>query len=227
MTTREEALVLIRQTVDNNAELTSFLVRLPDVKSKFDRFSDSTLLDLADAFRNDRIAERVAHRVTLLLSTTQQKSLEYVVRNIILFADVERYYTQLMNISTRKQWKTFAVIEAYARRRVCGEHPTIETAEQRKQMVAIFHGVFALARHFMTESKMEYCDGFVTKYVMRDVYQYPLQHELLDVFQNNPDQSARLFDFVADRGPVEKRLLEAVIFFGDDELPSSLFSGVL
>jgi hypothetical protein len=228
MNTREDVLARLDALVDLNEDLTSRWGNVRDVKKYLRSFSDATLISLDTVTRNEHLSGVVTYRIIALLSSGQRKGLERVVRNIILFAEVEDHYCKLMSVPASNPWKTFGAVEAYARNRVCGKGSVMETPAQAQQMLGVFHGFFALVRHFLTSNDMSRCDYYVTQMVLHgSSREEPHFDGIIEVFQKNSDDAQRLYDFVSSRGYVDPKLLEAVVFFGDDELPSSLYSGVL
>jgi hypothetical protein len=228
MNTRDDVLTRLDSLADLNEDLTTAWIGVNKVKEHFRTFSDETLFSLDAVTRNESLQSVVVYRVVALLSSGQRKGLERVVRNIALFAEVEDHYCKLMSVPASKPWKTFGAVEAYARKRVCGSGSVMETPEQAQQMLGVFHGFFALVRHFLTSNDMSRCDYYVTQMVLHQTSrEEPHFDGIIEVFQKNPNDAQRLYDFVSTRGYVDPKLLEAVVFFGDDELPSSLYSGVL
>jgi hypothetical protein len=222
MSTREESLTRLRTVVDEQ----SYTWAARGLKEKIDTFCDDTIQRLDTLLADEALGEAATKRTLALLNTSQVKNLESVVRNIIIFAEVEKHYTDNLGLRTNKPWKTFSDIEKYAHTRVCGVHNAIETPAQAKQMVAVLHAVIALVQNFATENDSLYFDSYAVRYVMANEVNNGKASDVIEVFQQNPSEAERLFDFVASRGTVDPKLLEAVLFFGDD-LPSAVFSGVL
>jgi hypothetical protein len=222
MNTREESLTRLHGAVD----VMSYTWVARSVKEKLDTFSDETIQRLDTLLADETLGAAATKRVFALLDTSQVKNLESVVRNIIIFAEVENHYTVKLGLRANKPWKIFGKIEKYAHTRVCGVHNAVETPAQAKQMVAVFQAVIALAQNYATENDFPYFDGYVIQHVMVKEINTGNADAMIEVFQQNPSEAARLFDFVATRGNVDPKLLEAVVFFGDD-LPSAVFGGVL
>jgi hypothetical protein len=226
MSTREESLTRLHAVVDDHPDLLSRAWAARGVKEKLDTFSDETIQRLEALLKDEILGAAAIKRTFALLETSQVKNLESVVRNIIIFAEAEKHYTDKLGIRTNKPWKVFSHIEKYAHTRVCGVHNAVETTAQAKQMIAVFHAVIALVQSFSTENDLSYFDSYAVRYVMANEVNNGKASDMIEVFQKNPTESARLFDFVTTRGTVDPKLLEAVLFFGDD-LPSAVFSGVL
>lgn len=222
MNTREESLTRLHGAVD----VMSYTWVARSVKEKLDTFSDETIRRLDTLLADETLGAAATKRVFALLDTSQVKNLESVVRNIIIFAEVENDYTVKLGLRINKPWKIFRDIEKYAHTRVCGVHNAIETPEQAKHMVAVMIAVLAFAQQFATASDLPYFDSYVVKYVMANEINTDEASAMIEVFQKNPKEADRLFYFVTSRGTVDPKLLEAVVFFGDD-LPSAVFSGVL
>lgn len=222
MNTREESLTRLHGAVD----VMSYTWAARSVKEKLDTFSDETIRRLDTLLADETLGAAATKRVVALLDTSQVKNLESVVRNIIIFAEVENDYTEKLGLRVNKPWGIFKNIEKYAHTRVCGVHNAVETPDQAEQMIAVMKAVLALAQKFATGSALPYFDSYVVKYVMANDVTTDEASAMIEVFQKNPKEADRLFDFVASRGTVDPKLLEAVVFFGDD-LPSAVFSGVL
>lgn len=226
MSTREESLTRLHAVAGDRLEQMSRTWEIREVKEKLDTFSDNTIQRLDTILADEKLGEAAAKRVFALLITSQVKNLESVVRNIIIFAEVENHYTVKIGIRTNNSWKFFNKIEKYAHTRVCGVHNAVETRAQAKQMVAVFHAVIAMARKFANDNNFQYFDGYVVRHFMaQEVYKAEVS-DMIEVFQKNPEEAERLSDFVSTHGTVDPKLLEAVVFFGDD-LPSAVFSGLL
>lgn len=190
-------------------------------------FSDETIALLNDALQGDH-SDTIVNRCVLLFHSGQRKNLESVIRNIVLFANAEAAYSKLRGFSTHNSWKVFARVEKYARTQVCGMHNVVNTTPlQDKQILAVFHGAMALSQNFVAENNLPHFDGYVTSHTINVTVREEAGAAVINAFKKHPDESQRLYDFVAERGIVDANLLEAVVFFGDDELPSSLFGGVL
>lgn len=226
MSTREESLIRLHAVVDSHLNLLSYAWHGKSAKEKLDSFNDDTLQRLDILLADEVLGEAAIKRTMAFLDTTQVKNVESVVRNIIIFAEVEKQCTEKLSIRTNKPWKVFGKIEAYAHTRVCGVHNAIETPAQAKQMVAVLHGVVALCQNFAAENNFQYFDGYVVRHVMATEVYTEKASSMVEVFQQNPKEAERLFDFVTGRGTVDPKLLEAFLFFGED-IPSAVFSGVL
>lgn len=226
MSTRAEVLERLYALVDDNAHMTTYFRGTRHVKSHLDSFGDETLLLLDAAVRDEVTGKEVTARTILLLTTLQQRNLEPVVRNIVIFAEARHRYAEDMSIFS-KTWKVYHPVEKYIRTRVCGAHNALETAAQRKVMISLFHGIFALLDHSLLAYSSRVLDSYVVQILMREDIQKPEYQTVLDSFQRHPESADRMYPVIAERGPVHAGLLEAVVFFGDDEVPKSIMSGTL
>lgn len=226
MNTREDALEQIFSAVDaTDTSQRDYFYGRQIIKDRFNSFNDETVLRLARSFSDKEVGETVTYRTVLLLGSGQRKNLESVVRNIMIFAHAEKSYMSAMNMSVHKPWEVFAPVEKFARTKVCGMHNVLETPAQEQQMLAVLHGHFALVQYFMREHNLYY-EKYVTKMMMNGDYLEGYA-EVLDVFARHPEEVDRLSAFVSVRGAVDPKLLEAVVFFGNDGLPKSMMAGAL
>jgi len=225
MSTREESLARIDAAVDRHVGSLRHARSATNAKGKIASFGEETIKRLDVLFSNEDFGEEALIRTLALLGTMQVKNLESVVRNIIIFAEVEKLYVDKLGLPTLNSWRLFKGIEKYAHTRVCGVHNAMETPAQAKQMVAVFQAALAIAQNFAFINGFPDLDSYVILLFLSEG-NLDKASGMIEVFQQHPQEAERLFDFVASRGVVDPKLLEAVVFFGDD-LPSSVFSGVL